>query len=311
MKLLRTPVISVMWIALVLPACAPKPEPVLEQATVVARNSSVRQRNSSTSRTLVTLNAGDKVDILQRQDNWYRIRHGENTQGWMEESTLVTVETLARIKQIADAATGQSTQNTAVTREDVNLRIEPGRSTAVIRKLDAGTKVEVLERTTNPRPGTEGGIDAWLKVRLSPGEVGWVIESLLDFSVPEELAPYTESYTYTAIRPLKTVEDPVAGPVRWYVVGERGPGTDPAIDFDGIRVFTWNLKMHHYETAYRAREIRGVYPLESGEANGNPTFRYHQLTGEPAARTAVDFVMNGVVTRPLIRPEKAVVRSPR
>ena len=39
----------------------------MDQATVVARNASVRMKNSSTSRTLVTLNVGDKVDVLERQ----------------------------------------------------------------------------------------------------------------------------------------------------------------------------------------------------------------------------------------------------
>ena len=83
-----------------LTSCAPKPEPVLDQATVVARNASVRLKNSSTSRTLVTLNPGDKVEVLQRQDNWYRIKHGDRLQGWMEESTILTNETMARIRQM-------------------------------------------------------------------------------------------------------------------------------------------------------------------------------------------------------------------
>src|SRR5215510_14035634 len=80
-------------------ACAPKPEPSLDQATVVASHASVRQRNSSTSRTIVTLEVGDKIDVLERQQNWYRIRLGD-VQGWMEESTIVTNATLGRIQEM-------------------------------------------------------------------------------------------------------------------------------------------------------------------------------------------------------------------
>jgi len=280
-------------------SCAPKPEPVLDQATVVARNASVRLKNSSTSRTLVTLNPGDKVEVLQRQDNWYRIRHGDRLQGWMEESTILTNTTMARIREMAVAAQSEPPQNTATLRQDANLRIEPGRSTGVIKRLDSGTKFEILQRITKPRPNSDGGLDVWLKVRPKPDEVGWLLASLVDYDVPSELAQYTEGYVYTAVKPINQVQDPYAGAINWYVVGERAPGTDPVIDFNGVRVFTWNMKMHRYETAFRARDIRGVYPLEIGQEKGNPTFRYYEIGDDNSSKTPHDFVMYGVVTRPL------------
>ncbi len=76
----------------------------------------------------------------------------------------------------------------------------------------------------------------------------------------------------------------------------------------GIRVFTWNGKMHRYETAFRARGIRGVYPLEVGQDKGNPTFRYYELGSDNKSKMAHDYVMYGVVTRPLgaaVNPRRA------
>ena len=32
-------------------------------------------------------------------------------------------------------------------------------------------------------------------------------------------------------------------------------------DFTQIRVFTWNVKKHRYETAYRERNLNGILPL--------------------------------------------------
>src|SRR5688572_1042717 len=90
----------VILVLLLLTSCAPEAEPILDQATVVARHASVRLKNSSTSRTLRTLDVGDNVDVLQRQDNWYRIRYGDDVQGWMEESTVVTNTTKNRIHQL-------------------------------------------------------------------------------------------------------------------------------------------------------------------------------------------------------------------
>jgi len=285
-------------VLLLLAGCSPQREPILDVATVVAKNASVRLKNSSTSRTLRTLDTGDHVDVLERQDNWYRIRYGDEVEGWMEESTVLTNATKKRTQELVLASQNQSPQNTATLRDDANLRIEPGRSTAIIRRLDRGTMVEVLERVTTPRPNSDSAYDAWIKVRSSPTEVGWVFGGLVDFVIPADIAQYSEGYTYAAVKTINRVQDPFAGQISWYVVGERKPGVDPQVDFSGIRVFTWNLKKHRYETAYRSKkELRGVYPLEIGQEGVNPTFRVYELGENGVQKVAHDFVMYGVIVR--------------
>lgn len=287
----------VLLASFLLTGCAPEPEPILDQATVVARNASVRLKNSSTSRTLRTLTVGDSVEVLERQDNWYRIRYGDDVQGWMEESTVVTNATKNRIQQLVTAAQTLEPQNTAVLHEEANFRIEPGRTTAIIRRLEAGTTIEVLDRVTKPRPGSESSQDVWIKVRPSPTEVGWVLASLVDFDVPSDIAQYTEGYVYAAVKKINYVQDSIAGPISWFVIGERKPGLNPQLDFGGIRVFTWNMKRHRYETAFRTRDIRGVYPLEVGQDGANPTFRVHELSEDGSTKIAHDYVMYGVIVR--------------
>ena len=289
--------VVVLLALLLVTSCSPKPEPILDQATVVAKNASLRQRSSSTSRTLRTLDPGDRVEVLERQNNWYRVRYGPDVQGWMEESTVVTNATRERIRTLVAASQDQLAQNTGVLREEANFRIEPGRTSSIIRRLDSGTKVEVLDRVTTPRPGSDSSSDVWLKVRPSPKEVGWVIGNLVEFDIPADVAPYSESYTYSAVKTLNQVQDPLAGPVNWYVVGERKPGLDPHLDFQGIRVFTWNQKKHRYETAFRLKGLRGIYPLEAGQEAGKPTFRVYQLLPDGSGKSAREFVMNGVIVR--------------
>jgi len=285
-------------VPLLLTSCGgSRTEPVLDQATVVARNASLRMKNSSTSRTLRVLDTGDKVEVLEHQDNWYRVRYGKDVQGWMEESTVVTNETKDRIQKLAAASQNLEPQNTAVLKQDANLRLEPGRSTSIVRKVDSGTKVEVLDRVTKPRPGTESSRDMWVKVRPAPAEVGWILAGSLEFDIPMEISQYSEDYIYAVVKTVNRVQDPIAGQINWYVVGERKPGTDPNIDFQGIRVFTWNMKKHRYETAYRSKGIRGVYPLEIGQEGPNPTIRVHELDKDNETKIQRDFVMYGVIVR--------------
>jgi hypothetical protein len=243
------------------------------------------------------LDVGDKVEVLEHQDNWYRVRYGPDVQGWMEESTVLTNQTKNKIQTLVTDSQNLEPQNTGVLKQDANMRLEPGRTTSIIRRLDKDTKVEVLDRVTKPRPGSDTSHDIWLKVRPRPAEVGWVLSGALEFDIPNDISMYSEEYTYTAVKTIARVQDPIAGQINWYIVGERKPFSDSSVDFDGIRVFTWNMKKHRYETAFRTKGMRGVYPLQVGQEGQNPTFRIYELSEDGATKTPHDFVMYGVIVR--------------
>jgi len=277
--------------------CGPKKEPAKEQATVVAKHASVRMKNSATSRTLATLEPETQIEIMEKQGNWYRIRYGE-TQGWMDETTILTDAMAAKLQAMVAEAKKQEAQNTALLREDGNLRLDPGRNTKIMRRLAAESKVEVLERRTLPRPNSSPpALDVWIKVRVSPTEVGWILGNVLDYEAPAGIGGFMEGSNYSAIKPLNTVEDAEIGPVIWYVVGERRPGAPPDVAFDGIRVFTWNLKKHRYETAYRIKGIRGAYPLVAGREGSNPMFQFPETAEDGSPKPLRKFIMNGVLVK--------------
>jgi len=294
MKIMSFALVSVLLVPLA--ACSPKGPPSLGEATVNVRNASLRSRDSSTSRTLRVLEPGMKVEILEQQGSWYRVRLGE-MEGWMSASTLLTDAMRDHIQEGVNASIGQVPQNTGTLTRDANLRVDPGRNTAVLRLVPERSPVEVLERRTVPKEGGPGRADAWLKVRTSPTEIGWLLSTFVEFDVPEGIAPYTEDYVYSAVKTLNSIEDPVSGTIRWYVVGERRPGSDPELDFTGIRVYTWNMRKQRYETAFRKQGLRGVYPLEVGQVANNPTFRFYELDADGKTKQRRDYVMNGVIVR--------------
>ena len=243
------------------------------------------------------MDVGDKVEVLEQQENWYLVRFSSEIVGWMDGSTIVTNETKDRIQKIAAASQNLEPQNTAILKQDANLRVEPGRTGSIIRRVDSGTRVEVLDRVTKPRPNSETARDMWVKVRPAPMEVGWVLAGSIEFDIPSEIAQYSEDYIYAAVKMINRVQDPLAGPINWFVIGERRPGADANIDFQGIRVFTWNMKKHRYETAFRTKGMRGVYPLEVGQDGVNPTFRVYELAEDGETKIPHDFVMYGVIVR--------------
>jgi hypothetical protein len=298
MKILSALLVPPLIVSIFATACSPKAPPP-ERATVNAEHSSLRARDSATSRTLKVLEPGTHVEILERRGRWYRVRL-DDLEGWMEVSTLLTDSMRDHIQENVNSALNQMPQNTGVLAQDANLRVDPGRDTSILKRLRAQTAVEVLDRRTIARDDPAARPDAWLKVRTSPTEVGWLLASFVEFDVPEGIAPYTEEFVYSAVKVLHEIDDPVAGTIRWYVVGERRAGADPNFDFTSIRVFTWNKSKQRYETAFRMypkREIRGVYPLEVTQTPEGPAFRVYELGEDGKTKAPRNFTMTGVVVR--------------
>lgn len=276
-------------------ACLPEPEPVIDQATVLSNNSSVRMDATAASRTLFRLSEGERISIIEKRGNWYRIRDKDRIEGWMDESTIITDQTADAMRVSLTESEGQPVQNTARTREEVYLRLDPGRDTRIIRRLRRETEVQILDRSTTPRPDSDA-TDIWFKVRTSPDEIGWVYSQLVDIDTPEPLLGFTEGRTYVAVQQLRQVQDPEFGAVNWYVVAERRADTEPGIAFDGIRVFVWNLAEHQFETTLRLRNLRGMFPLELTGDTERPGFRF-PVEGADGQSHTREFVMRQTLPR--------------
>ncbi len=109
--------------------------------------------------------------------------------------------------------------------------------------------------TANPPPSVE---DWWL-VRDSHGRVGWVLGRMVDLDVPLDVAQYAEGQRIVAFFVLNEVQDGDKK-VPQYLTVLTEPKDGLPFDFNQFRVFTWNVKRHRYETAYRER-IEGMLPV--------------------------------------------------
>jgi hypothetical protein len=155
-------------------------------------------------------------------------------------------------------------------------------------------KAQTSNVVTNPG-GKKGAatkpiMEDWWLVRDSQGRTGWVLARMVDLDVPLEIAQYAEGQRIQAYFVLNEVRDGDKN-VPQYLVLLSEPKDGLPFDYNQCRVFTWNVKRHRYETAYRERNLDGVLPVtvthEDFEKEGTlPVFilRVRDANGAPAER---------------------------
>ena len=122
-------------------------------------------------------------------------------------------------------------------------------------------------KPTQPKPAPEKSapaaaapaIEDWWLVRDSHNRVGWVLGRMIDLDVPLDVAQYAEGQRIVAYFVLNEIQDGDKK-VPQYLTVLTEPKDGLPFDFNQIRVFTWNVRRHRYETAYRER-MEGVLPV--------------------------------------------------
>ena len=101
--------------------------------------------------------------------------------------------------------------------------------------------------------------DDWPLSRPQSGQSGGVLTSRVYMAIPDEVAQYAEGHRITSYFPIGSVEDNGEKKNIWLWTTAMSLGEDH--DFDGYRVFSWNIRRHRYETAYIQRRERGFFPV--------------------------------------------------
>jgi hypothetical protein len=132
-------------------------------------------------------------------------------------------------------------------------------------------------------------MEDWWLVRDHDGRAGWVLAGRMDVDIPDEVGQYSEGQRMVGAYVLTKVTDPEAttpgNQVPEYVTVLSPPSSGQPFDFDQVRVFTWSIKRHRYETAFRVHPIQGFLPVHIGTQpgpNGStlPTFSF-QISNSP------------------------------
>jgi hypothetical protein len=298
---------------------------------VTAKQTFLRDRVAAVSNRTGTVSNGDRLKVMEHGRRFYRVQTEKGEQGWIDEKAVATQDVYEAFQALGKQHQDDSAVASAVVRDEVNLHLKPGRDTERFYRLVEGDKLQLLQRATLPKPIPGGAapkpaaikpgpksnsdqtagvsesdaelappiaMEDWWLGRDVHGRTGWLLSRMLDVDAPDTLTRYAEGQRFVGAYLLATVHDDGA-PQDNKEIPEYLTVLSPYLaglpyDFDQVRVFTWNVKMHRYETAFREKNIEGYLPVVIGNAKDPygksplaqteaPTFTYRVLAGDAAA----------------------------
>lgn len=283
-----------------------RPRPTAQYVYVTAKQTFLRDRVAAVSNRTGTVENGERLKVLERGRRFLRVQTPKGEQGWIDEKAVAGQEIFDQFDALRRDYQSAAVVANGVVRDDVYLHVKPGRDTDRLFRLVEGEKLKLIARATLPKPlppgqkaprpapvlpvaegtkvATASGaakppvapepappvMEDWWLVRDSKGETGWLYSRMMDVDVPDAIGRYSEGQRIVGAYVLTTVNDPEAPqdeknvPEYLTVLSPYKAGLP--YDFDQVRVFTWNVKKHRYETAFRERNIEGYLPVETGMA---------------------------------------------
>lgn len=315
--------------------CNRKGSRTQEAGYVSAPQVVLRDRVAAVYNKVGVVKNGDRVEVLEHSRNgrFVRVRAGVN-EGWMEQRYLVSEQVFGGFEQLARSHAATPVAAHALTRAELNMHLTPTRDGEKLFQMAQGEKVELLERASTPKPSPPQATAAspvaakpgakkaaapvgslfedWWLARDVQGHAGWVLGRMLDVDIPLEVAQYAEGQRIVACFVLNEVRDGDKK-IPQYLVLLSEPRDGLPFDYNQARVFTWNPKRSHYETAYRERKLNGVLPVRVtkepfGKEGTLPAFTLRVKNDDGSAEER-KYKLNGVMVRRVTAAGEAAPRA--
>ena len=262
-----------------------------EMVYVVAKQTYLRDRVAAVSNRVALVGNGQALEVIDHGRRFLKTKTAKGEVGWIEDHMVIDQATYDEFVALQQQHAHDPVVATGVLRDDLYLHVKPGRDTDRFYLLPENQKLQLLVRASVAKPAVPQGMlvahaatsgkskraaltlpgepavpmEDWWLVRGSRGEVGWLLSRRLDVDVPDEIGGYSEGQKIVGAYVLTRVYDPESTlpdkMVPEYVSVTNAFKDGLPYDFDQVRVFTWNVKKHRYETAYRQRGIEGYLPV--------------------------------------------------
>ena len=208
-----------------------------DTATVISPTAQIRTSYAVVAADLLEVKRGDRLDVVDQVDfekvPWYRVRAHDDaqTEGWIEAQNVITSDTLAKSKGLAEQFKDQPPQAAGIIRSGSNLRSAPDMSPEnVLFKLAHSSTFEIMswkfvpkqevpdvddapkgQQKTGKRSKNEeieaakvgepekidDKYDIWYLVRLdpsvSPAPAGWLFGRQVELQVPSDIVFFQQN----------------------------------------------------------------------------------------------------------------------
>jgi SH3-like domain-containing protein len=272
----------------------------------------LRDRVAAVSNRTGEVKNGEALEVVEHGKRFLKVKTASGQVGWLPERAVIDAKTYGDFEKLAEENKNDWVVAEGTLRNEMYLHDEPGRDTDRLYLLPANAKVAMLKRASVPRysgeeakrieamntskeslPGEaaqpEQVLEDWWLVRAKDGRTGWMLGSHVDADVPYTVGQYAEGQRIVGNYQIATVADANApgGPADEpeYVMALSQVKQGLPYDFDQIRVFTWSLRHHRYETAFRIHGIEGYFPItfskQAAKGGGTePVFAF-TIAGSP------------------------------
>ena len=294
----RRSVAACALLPLLLSGCAGyKPKILTHYVYVTAKTTFLRDRIAAVSNRTGNVANGQRLEILEQNRRFYKVRTDKGEIGWIDERAVATEKVADDFNKLSKDHASDKPVATGSVRDDVYIHTTPGRETDRLYRLDEGDKLKLLQRASTLKPLPPGtpssavaaaiaakntkpgepvpaplppAMEDWWLVNDAAGHTGWMLSRMLDTDAPDSVTRYAEGQRIVGAYVLNTVTDPeiqgASQQVPNYVVVLSPYQAGLPYDFNQLRVFYWNLKKHRYEGANRDKNILTRRVLSPGTA---------------------------------------------
>ena len=213
-----------------------------------------------------------------------------------------------------------------IAHNQTNIHLEPQRDADHLYQVDQGAKLSLMKRASSEKPlpadklrrrhanqpakrkagePPRATMEDWWLIRDEPGHVGWVLARMVDVDIPIEIAQYAEGQRTVAAFVLDQVTDGDKKVPQYLVLFSENKDGMP-FDYNQIRVFTWNVRRHRYETAYREHNLNGVLPVtvshETFEKEGDLPVFVMRVKDDAGNASERKYKLNTPIVRRVLAP---------
>jgi hypothetical protein len=258
-----------------------------EYMYVSAQETSLRDRVATMYNKVGTVHGGDRVEVLEKQRRFLRVRTDSGQEGWIEERSLVPQEVYDAFQKLASDNASQQVQARGTARSELNIHLTPSREGEHLYQLKDGEKVEILKRATAEKNPPKS---AAANATQSPKGVAATQPQPKTAPAPAKAAASANAAPASA--PGKPPEPPKPVMEDWYLVrnsaGHLGWVLLRMIDLD------IPLEVAQYAEGQR---IMGYFVLNTVQEEDKQVPQYLVLLNEPKDGLPWDFNQIRIFTR--------------